>query len=170
MTLTTLIATAAGLLGGIGFGELLTSSRKRSRRRGMTLRALARLGTAINVRAANGLAARVAAAGLDRPVNEIVAVQLESGETEVLRGGADFFSNPRPSPDGSRLAWLEWHHPQMPWDGTELWVAPTAADGGLTGAPAQRPESKRATSSRRLILSVPVRGRSSTRTHRRGTL
>ena len=41
----------------------------------------------------------------------------------VLVGRADFFAAPRPSPDGRRLAWLAWDHPNMPWDGTELWVA-----------------------------------------------
>ena len=39
------------------------------------------------------------------------------------RRGHDFFSVPRLSPDGTRLAWLSWDHPNMPWDGTELWVA-----------------------------------------------
>ena len=36
---------------------------------------------------------------------------------------SDFFAFPTPSPDGSRLAWICWNHPHMPWDGTELRVA-----------------------------------------------
>src|SRR5262249_43919836 len=42
---------------------------------------------------------------------------------EVVVSGHDFYSTPRFSPDGSHLAWLAWRHPNMPWDGTELWVA-----------------------------------------------
>jgi dipeptidyl aminopeptidase/acylaminoacyl peptidase len=66
--------------------------------------------------------------------NEIVAIDLATGAVEVLIGGADFYAAPRISPDGSTLAWLEWHHPNMPWDGTELKVAQIGPDGAL-GAP-----------------------------------
>ncbi|MGE3808345.1 MAG: S9 family peptidase, partial [Gemmataceae bacterium] len=41
---------------------------------------------------------------------------------DVLVDGHDFYSTPRLSPDYQRLAWLAWNHPNMPWDGTELWV------------------------------------------------
>src|SRR3954462_3218382 len=57
-------------------------------------------------------------------VNDVVAVATDgSGSVEVLAEGHDFFSAPRVSPDGTRLAWLSWDPPNMPWDGTELWVA-----------------------------------------------
>ncbi len=46
----------------------------------------------------------------------------------------DFLAGPRLSPDGTRLAWLEWDHPNMPWEATELKVATFGADGTL-GAP-----------------------------------
>lgn len=49
----------------------------------------------------------------------------------VLVEGADFYSDPIVSPDGRFLAWLEWRHPNMPWDGTELWVAMFKADGSI---------------------------------------
>ncbi len=52
----------------------------------------------------------------------------------VLVSGNDFYAAPRLSPDGSRLAWLTWNHPNMPWDGTELWVAQVAPDGGVVNA------------------------------------
>ena len=62
-------------------------------------------------------------------VNEIVGVALDgSGRTEVIVAGADFYSDPRPSLCGNRLAWLQWNHPNMPWDGCELHV------GRLDGA------------------------------------
>ena len=63
------------------------------------------------------------------PVNEIVGVDLEDGEERVLVSGNDFYSSPRLSPDGRRLAWLTWDHPNMPWDGTELMVCDLSPDG-----------------------------------------
>jgi len=65
-------------------------------------------------------------------VNELVAISVANGEAKVLVSGSDFYSSPRISPEGSRLAWLTWKHPNMPWDGCELWVGEFAADGRLT--------------------------------------
>lgn len=66
------------------------------------------------------------------PENTIVAIDLAvGGEGIVLVSGSDFVSSPRLSPDGRRLAWLSWNHPNMPWDGTELWVAGLEDDGSL---------------------------------------
>jgi dipeptidyl aminopeptidase/acylaminoacyl peptidase len=56
-------------------------------------------------------------------VNEIVAIPITgSAAPTVILNGYDFYSFPRISPDRKRLAWTCWRHPQMPWDGTELWV------------------------------------------------
>lgn len=62
--------------------------------------------------------------------NSLGAIDLRSGgRHEILVSGNDFYSSPRLSPDGGRLAWLTWNHPNMPWDRTELWVAEVDADG-----------------------------------------
>ena len=66
------------------------------------------------------------------PINTLVAIDLDRGDAgQVLAAGNDFYSSPRLSPDGSQLAWLAWDHPNMPWDGTELWVASVRPDGSL---------------------------------------
>ncbi|HEX9787866.1 MAG TPA: S9 family peptidase [Candidatus Binatia bacterium] len=67
-------------------------------------------------------------------VNAVVAVDLAGGDGgTVLVSGNDFYSSPRLSPDGSQIAWLTWNHPNMPWDGTELWVGKLRDDGSVTG-------------------------------------
>ncbi|MBA2734614.1 MAG: S9 family peptidase [Acidobacteria bacterium] len=65
-------------------------------------------------------------------VNTLVSINVEDGnDARVLVSGNDFYSSPRLSPDGKQLAWLAWNHPNMPWDGTELWVGEFAEDGSL---------------------------------------
>ncbi len=66
----------------------------------------------------------------------LVAVPLDGSAAEdpvairELVSGPNFFAFPTLSPDGSRLAWICWNHPRMPWDGTELRVA-QISDGVL---------------------------------------
>ena len=49
-----------------------------------------------------------------------------------LGEGRDFYMQPAWHPAGDRLAWIEWDHPRMPWDGTELKVAGLGfPEGGL---------------------------------------
>lgn len=68
-------------------------------------------------------------------VNTIAALDLATGgEGQVLVSGYDFYASPRLSPDGTKLVWQSWNHPNMPWDGCELWLADVQADG-LLGAP-----------------------------------
>ena len=63
--------------------------------------------------------------------NSVVSIDLNSGDRRTLVSGNDFYSSPRLSPDGARLAWLTWNHPNMPWDGTELWTGELTTDGQL---------------------------------------
>jgi dipeptidyl aminopeptidase/acylaminoacyl peptidase len=73
--------------------------------------------------------------GPGEAVNTIASIDLEGqGEGKVLLSGNDFYSSPRLSPDGSRLAWLTWNHPNMPWDGTELWVGELNEAGEITSS------------------------------------
>src|SRR6516165_5072055 len=65
-------------------------------------------------------------------VNTLVEILLDGSQPQrVLESGKDFYAAPRLSPDGSKLAWLEWNHPNMTWIGCELWVAELASDGSV---------------------------------------
>jgi dipeptidyl aminopeptidase/acylaminoacyl peptidase len=77
-------------------------------------------------------------AGGGQALNSIVSLALDVSELShggtPLVSGRDFYSTPRLSPDGARMCWLEWSHPNMPWDGVELWLAQLASDGSLEQA------------------------------------
>lgn len=63
-------------------------------------------------------------------INSIVSIDLSGmGEGDVLVSGQDFYASPRLAPDGRQLSWLSWNHPNMPWDGNQLWVANIYEDG-----------------------------------------
>ncbi len=66
------------------------------------------------------------------PANELVAIP-GGGESRPrpIAATADFYSSPRFNADGSTLCWLTWDHPNMPWDGAELWIATFDDDGSL---------------------------------------
>jgi dipeptidyl aminopeptidase/acylaminoacyl peptidase len=67
------------------------------------------------------------------PTNTLVVFPTDgSAAPKVIASGHDFFSSPRVSPDGNRLAWLAWDHPNMPWDGTGLWVGALDGDGSVS--------------------------------------
>lgn len=65
------------------------------------------------------------------PVNTLVTIPLSGHEGHgiVLASGADFYASPRLSPDRQALTWIQWRHPNMPWHGTELWMAQVTEDG-----------------------------------------
>jgi dipeptidyl aminopeptidase/acylaminoacyl peptidase len=68
--------------------------------------------------------------GAPEAVNTIVALDDDGrGDAVTIAAGNDFYSSPTLSPDGNRLAWTTWNHPNMPWDGCELWVGELDRDG-----------------------------------------
>ncbi|MFN8060973.1 MAG: S9 family peptidase [Vicinamibacterales bacterium] len=84
-------------------------------------------------------------AGGHEPSNTLVRIALDGPMTcgDVVASGFDFYASPRFSPDGAQLLWLSWRHPNMPWDGTELWLADVEPDGSprdarrIAGGPAE---------------------------------
>jgi len=88
----------------------------------------------IDARRSRWIGVREDHTGDGEPVNAIVAVDLGagSGPGQVLASGHDFYASPRLSPDGRWLAWLAWDHPNMPWNGTRLYLGELAQDGAIS--------------------------------------
>lgn len=90
----------------------------------------------LSVRDDDVIAVRETYAG-DTVTRDIVAVPLDGGAADDAAGirsvvaGSHFLAAPRFSPDGTKLAWVGWEHPQMPWDGTELRIA--SLENGVAG-------------------------------------
>ncbi len=64
--------------------------------------------------------------------NYLVSVDLNSGIVTILVSGSDFYSSPRLSDDGNYLAYLTWNQPNLPWDGTQLWLGEIDRNGSLS--------------------------------------
>ena len=102
---------------------------------------------------------------LDGP-NDDLGVELVAGRRRRLEAGAgsdpgsgpDFVLDPVLSPDGRRIAWVQWEHPNMSWDGTWLWVASVDESGDLhdahavAGGASESVEQPRWLSDDRLVL------------------
>jgi dipeptidyl aminopeptidase/acylaminoacyl peptidase len=73
--------------------------------------------------------------GAPEAVNTIVSIDAlgQRGPITIATGN-DFYSSPKLSPDGARIAWQTWHHPNMPWDGSEIWIGELDRDGNLTSS------------------------------------
>ncbi len=67
-------------------------------------------------------------------VNQLVKFSRD-GVAQTVASGHDFYSSPRISPDGKQLAWITWDHPQMPWDGSDLWIAEISGQDANVGRP-----------------------------------
>lgn len=76
--------------------------------------------------------------GDDEPENTLVAIPLDGSaardgdQIRTVFSGTDFTSSPTLSPDGTKLAWLTWNHPEMPWTKSELHVGELSALGHVT--------------------------------------
>ncbi|KAH8113185.1 alpha/beta-hydrolase [Phellopilus nigrolimitatus] len=69
--------------------------------------------------------------------NSLVSIDTRSKSVHPLVSGADFYAAPAFSADGARLAWIQWLHPDMPWEGAEVHVADVQSHGGAAGADAR---------------------------------
>jgi len=68
--------------------------------------------------------------GIGEPINAIVSVSMNGHDNgTIIIGGNNFYASARLNPEGTKLAYLTWNHPNMPWDGCELWVADILPDG-----------------------------------------
>ena len=66
------------------------------------------------------------------PKNVLISIPTDSAKPmQILAEGDDFYANPVISKDGKQIAFLTWNLPNMPWNGTTLWVAELRADGTL---------------------------------------
>lgn len=73
--------------------------------------------------------------GRPEAVNSIVALDADGNRTALtVASGNDFYSSPKLSPDGNRLAWITWNHPNMPWDGCELWIGELDRGGHVSSS------------------------------------
>ncbi|TMG12008.1 MAG: S9 family peptidase, partial [Chloroflexi bacterium] len=74
-------------------------------------------------------------AGTPEAVNTIVALDAHGQREPItIASGNDFYSSPKLSPDGKRIAWQTWNHPNMPWDGSEIWVGELDRDGNVVSS------------------------------------
>lgn len=74
------------------------------------------------------------------PVNSLVAIPLDGRaarnafEIIPIFGGSDFVSSPTLSPDGTKLAWLSWNHPNMAWTRSALHVGSLDFEGKIAAS------------------------------------
>ncbi len=91
------------------------------------------------------------------PRNELVTVPADGGDVTVLVSGPDFVSSPRISPDGRWLSWIQWEHPNMPWDQTTLCAAPLFGGNG-TGGTSRPPSSLRVGNAQVVASGAAIQG------------
>lgn len=80
-------------------------------------------------------------------VTSLVVINAKTKTFETIAKGADFYASAKFSPDGKKVAWIQWHHPDMPWEGSELAIAEFYVD------PAQ--ESFKSVSGEKVVAGQP---------------
>ena len=68
------------------------------------------------------------------PVNDLIAIDVPNGQIVPLHHGHDFYAHARLAPNGNKIAFLAWDHPNMPWNGTQLYVMtlrPSVGDASI---------------------------------------
>ncbi|KAL9610777.1 MAG: hypothetical protein Q9167_004533 [Letrouitia subvulpina] len=69
-------------------------------------------------------------------VNSIVAIDIKTGTVHTVVSGADFYTHPQLSVAANRQAmicWMQWNHPDMPWTGSQLFIASWTVDESSKG-------------------------------------
>ncbi|KAF2175190.1 alpha/beta-hydrolase [Zopfia rhizophila CBS 207.26] len=64
----------------------------------------------------------------DSVKNYIVAINTKSSEVKRVVSGADFYYDPHFSLDGSKISWLQWNHPDLPFSSAQLFCANWSSD------------------------------------------
>jgi len=67
----------------------------------------------------------------DTVLNSIVSIDVNSGEISDIETANDFYASPRLNDFATQLCWQTWNHPNMPWDGNQLWIADINKNGQL---------------------------------------
>lgn len=107
-----------------------------------------------------GVAERHDAAGVSR---SIIGIEIETGSVVTLVSGRDFFADPQVTPDGTRLAWSAWDHPEMPWESSEAWTGELVQTAGtlrvsgaecLAGAPRSPTAGPQVSAGGALLLGI----------------
>ena len=66
---------------------------------------------------------------VSEPENSLVVIDTATQSVHTIARGADFYGQPRFRPDGAKICWIQWNHPDMPWTGTVLYVAEWTGTG-----------------------------------------
>jgi len=64
-------------------------------------------------------------------VHSIIKIKLDTGKTQVIASGHDFYSSLTISPNKNKLSYICWDHPNMPWDGSYLIENDLSEEGDL---------------------------------------